>query len=194
MRIYGNRLLKTLPGELTRPTSAKVREALFNIWQGEVSGCSWLDLCAVNGAMGAEALCRDASLVIGVEKYGKACKIIHENWQKIASEQQDFRLIKGDILKVLKNLEGQQFDLIYFDPPYQSGLYKPILELIVNHNLLHEQGEIAVEHNPKFWQATAIIGLKMVREKSYGNTSLTFYSDHKSPIGGQYMRDEAEQN
>ena len=87
-----------------------------------------------------------------------------------------------------------EFDLIYFDPPYQSGLYKPILELIVNHNLLHEQGEIAVEHNPKFWQATAIIGLKMVREKSYGNTSLTFYSDHKSPIGGQYMRDEAEQN
>ncbi|MGK7884886.1 MAG: 16S rRNA (guanine(966)-N(2))-methyltransferase RsmD [Crocosphaera sp.] len=175
MRIYGNRLIKTLPGELTRPTSAKVREALFNIWQGEVMGCSWLDLCAGNGAMGAEALCRDASVVVGVEKYGKACKIINENWQKIASNQQEFRIIKGDILKVLNNLEGKQFELIYFDPPYKSGLYQPVLELIVTHKLLNEQGEIAVEHNPKFWQATIIKGLKISREKNYGNTSLTFY-------------------
>ncbi|MDJ0582651.1 16S rRNA (guanine(966)-N(2))-methyltransferase RsmD [Crocosphaera sp.] len=175
MRIYGNRLIKTLPGELTRPTSAKVREALFNIWQGEVMGCSWLDLCAGNGAMGAEALCRDASIVIGVEKYGKACKIINENWQKIGSHQQEFRIIKGDILKVLKNLDRQEFDLIYFDPPYQSGLYQPVLELIVTHQLLNEEGEIAVEHNPKFWQATVIKGLKISREKNYGNTSLTFY-------------------
>ena len=54
MRIYGNRQLKTLPGQATRPTSARVREALFNIWQGEITGCCWLDLCAGNGSMGAE--------------------------------------------------------------------------------------------------------------------------------------------
>ncbi len=175
MRIYGNRLLKTLPGELTRPTSAKVREALFNIWQGEIRDCRWLDLCAGNGSMGAEALCRGASVVIGIEKYGKACKIIAGNWQKIANDNQEFTIIKGDILKVLKTLEGKKFDLIYFDPPYQSALYQPVLELIINYQLLDEQGEIAVEHNPKFWQAIEIKGLTRVREKHYGNTSLTFY-------------------
>ncbi|MDJ0662495.1 MAG: 16S rRNA (guanine(966)-N(2))-methyltransferase RsmD [Crocosphaera sp.] len=175
MRIYGNRLLKTLPGELTRPTSAKVREALFNIWQGEVRGCRWLDLCAGNGSMGAEALCRGAAVVMGIEKYGKACKIMTENWTKIANNEQEFKVIKGDILKVLKTLKGKKFDLIYFDPPYQSLLYKPVLELIVNYQLLHEKGEIAVEHNPKFWQATEIKGLEIVREKHYGNTNLTFY-------------------
>lgn len=175
MRIYGNRLLKTLPGDLTRPTSAKVREALFNIWQGKITGCRWLDLCAGNGSMGAEALCREASLVIGIEKYGKACKIIDQNWKKIGSDQQKFKVIKGDVVKVLKTLEGKKFDLIYFDPPYQSELYQPVLELISNHKLLDEQGEIAVEHNPKFWQATPIKGLTIVREKHYGNTSLTFY-------------------
>ncbi|MGC1527063.1 MAG: RsmD family RNA methyltransferase, partial [Phormidesmis sp.] len=46
IRIYGNRAIKTLPGEATRPTSSKVREALFNIWQGRVAGARWLDLCA----------------------------------------------------------------------------------------------------------------------------------------------------
>ena len=43
LRIYGNRVLKTLPGLDTRPTSARVREALFNIWQGRLVGCRWLD-------------------------------------------------------------------------------------------------------------------------------------------------------
>ena len=73
VRIYGNREIKTLPGEETRPTSARVREALFNIWQGRILGCRWLDLCAGSGAMGAEALCRGAAEVVGIEKSGAAC-------------------------------------------------------------------------------------------------------------------------
>ncbi len=58
LRIYGNRQLKTLMGQATRPTPSLVREALFNIWQGTIVGCRWLDLCTGSGAMGAEALCR----------------------------------------------------------------------------------------------------------------------------------------
>ncbi len=175
MRIYGNRLLKTLPGDLTRPTSAKVREALFNIWQNKITGCRWLDLCAGNGSMGAEALCRGASVVIGIEKHGKACQIIAENWKKIANNEQTFQVIKGDVVKVLKTLEGKKFDLIYFDPPYQSQLYQSVIEMIITYEILEQNGEIAVEHNPKFWQAREIKGLTMVREKHYGSTSLTFY-------------------
>ncbi len=175
MRIYGNRLLTTLPGQLTRPTSAKVREALFNIWQGSIIGCRWLDLCAGNGSMGAEALCRGAREVIGIEKYGKACGIIKQNWQKVATENQEFKVIKGDVIKVLKTLDGQQFDHIYFDPPYASQLYQPVLEAIATYQLLANDGEIAVEHNPKSWQAIGIKGLEIRQEKHYGNTQLTFY-------------------
>jgi 16S rRNA (guanine966-N2)-methyltransferase len=175
MRIHGNRLLQTLPGDSTRPTSAKVREALFNIWQQEVFGCRWLDLCAGNGAMGAEALCRKANLVVGIEKYGKACKIIDENWGKVADDYQEFKVIKGDVLTKINSLEGQKFDLIYFDPPYRSQLYKPVLEMIATRNLLDFQGQMAVEHDPKFWQAVEIKGLNLIRQKHYGNTTLTFY-------------------
>ena len=176
MRIYGNRQLKTLPGQATRPTSARVREALFNIWQGKIAGCRWLDLCAGNGSMGAEALCRGASEVVGIEKNGRACTIIKQNWQQVAQPEQKFRVLRGDAIVRLKSLTGSKFDLIYFDPPYDSYLYLPVLRAIAHHQLLSSTGEIAVEHNPKLWQAAEILGLEISREKYYGNTNLTFYS------------------
>lgn len=176
MRIYGNRQLKTLPGQNTRPTSAKVREALFNILQGQIKDCSWLDLCAGNGSMGAEALCRGAKKVVGIEKHGKACKIIEQNWQQIAQPEQSWQIIKGDILVKINNLAGQQFDYIYFDPPYNSYLYLPVLKAIASLNLISSDGTVIVEHNPKLWEAKAIPNLEIYRHKSYGATSLTFYS------------------
>ena len=94
--------------------------------------------------MGAEALCREASL-------------------------------RGDAVQRLKTLAGQQFDRIYFDPPYASNLYQPVLEALASHQLLQHGGEIAVEHNPDVWQPLAIPGLEICRQKAYGNTNLTFY-------------------
>lgn len=176
MRIYGNRQLKTLPGQATRPTSARVREALFNIWQGKIAGCSWLDLCAGNGSMGAEALCRGASEVVGIEKNGRACTIIKENWQQVAQPEQKFRVLRGDVIVRLKSLAGEKFERIYFDPPYDSYLYLPVLKAINNYQLLSLTGEMAVEHNPKLWKALEIPGLSISRAKNYGNTSITFYN------------------
>lgn len=175
MRIYGNRQLKTLSGQLTRPTLARVREALFNIWQGEISGCRWLDLCAGSGSMGAEALCRSAKLVIGIEQNGAACQIIQQNWQMLAAAEQCFQVIRGDVFKKIVSLEGEQFDRIYFDPPYGSGLYDRVLKAIAEHDILSPDGEIAVEHDPKQWKAESISDLTISREKVYGNTALTFY-------------------
>lgn len=184
MRIYGNRQLKTLSGDLTRPTLARVREALFNIWQGEISGCRWLDLCAGSGSMGAEALCRDALLVVGIEQNGAACKIIQQNWQMVAKPEQSFQVIKGDVLNKIGSLAGEQFDRIYFDPPYGSKLYEGVLKAILQYDLLSPDGEIAVEHDPKQWSSCEIEGLTISGEKIYGNTALTFY--FKS-VNAQYL-------
>ena len=176
MRIYGNRQLKTVPGQRTRPTSARVREALFNIWRDRLVGSSWLDVCAGNGSMGAEALCRGANKVVGLEQYGKACRVIEENWQQIAQSGQSYEVLKGDALVKIKNLEGQKFDWIYFDPPYDSYLYLPILKAIATLELVTIDGAIAVEHNPRLWQAKEVPGLEIYRTKSYGNTNLSFYA------------------
>lgn len=175
LRIYGNRALKTLPGPDTRPTTARVREALFNIWQGSIPGCRWLDLCAGSGVMGAEALCRGAATVVGIEQSGEAYTVIRENWQQVARPDQSFSLFKGDVVKQLSRLHGQPFDRIYFDPPYTSDLYNPVLERLVQLNLLAPGGEIAVEHNPESWPAQSFSGLELIRQKRYGTTHLAFY-------------------
>ena len=175
LRIYGNRTLKTLPGQDTRPTPARVREALFNIWQGAIAGCRWLDLCAGSGAMGAEALCRGAVRVVGIEQSPAACRIIQQNWQQVARPDQSFQVIRGHVVQKLKGLEGQTFDRIYFDPPYASDLYPPVLQAIAQYQLLTVQGELAVEHHPERWTVPETPGLELYRQKVYGQTAIAFY-------------------
>ncbi|MEB3291406.1 MAG: 16S rRNA (guanine(966)-N(2))-methyltransferase RsmD [Leptolyngbya sp.] len=181
LRIYGNRALKTLPGEATRPTSARVREALFNIWQGRVAGCRWLDLCAGSGAMGAEALCRGAAEVVGIEQSAAAYALVRNNWQSVAQPDQVLRLFKGDVVNQLSRLKHQPFDLIYFDPPYDSDLYGAVLDRVVRYGLLTASGEIAVEHGTQGWQPTDIPGLTLVRQKRYGTSHLAFYAASAPP-------------
>ena len=175
LRIYGNRQLKTLPGQETRPTLAIVRSALFNIWQGAIVDCRWLDLCAGSGAMGAEALCRGASLAIGIEQSTRACALIRQNWQQMANDSQTFQVLRGDVRQRIKALEGQQFDRIYFDPPYESDLYSPVLAAIAQLQLLAPDGELAVEHSPDRATMATPSTLEICRQKVYSNTALTFY-------------------
>ncbi len=178
IRIYGNRELKTLPGLEVRPTAARVRQALFNIWQGSIEGCRWLDLCSGSGAMGAEALCRGASMVVGIENSSPACKLIRQNWEQVVDTSQQFQLLEGDVVQQLGRLGGQQFDRIYFDPPYAAELYQPVLAAISQTQLLAKGGEFAMEHSP--YRAVSNIPdsiepLELCRSKKYGNTAISFY-------------------
>jgi 16S rRNA (guanine966-N2)-methyltransferase len=178
IRIYGNRELKTLPGLETRPTPARVRQALFNVWQGSISGCRWLDLCSGSGAMGAEALCRGARVVVGIERSSAACDIIEQNWKKVVNDSQSFKLLRGDITTRIGDLAGAQFDRIYFDPPYAGELYQPVLAAIDRYQLLAPLGEVAVEHSPDPKISSLPLDLptlKTCRHKAYGNTSISFY-------------------
>jgi 16S rRNA (guanine966-N2)-methyltransferase len=175
LRIHGNRLLKTLPGQATRPTPGRVREAVFNIWQGKIEGCRWLDLCTGSGSMGAEALCRGAAIVIGIEQSSQACQVIEQNWRQVAKEHQAFQVMRGEVVRSLSKLVGQSFDRIYFDPPYASDLYEPVLNAITQHQLLAPLGELAVEHSPGRVLPGAIGSLTLSRQKTYGSTAVSFY-------------------
>ncbi len=174
MRIHGNRQLKTLPGLTTRPTTARVREALFQIWQRDIINCTWLDICAGNGTMSTEALCRGAKLVVGIDNSPLACEIIRENWQKVIKPGQDFRILRGNVEKILPTLTGQKFERIYFDPPYQSQLYQPVISAIAQYQLLTPTGELAVEHDPQR-PDICVPGLEIYRKKIYGKSAISFY-------------------
>ncbi len=180
VRIYGNRQIKTLPGLKTRPTTARVREALFNRWQHHLQGCHWLDLCAGSGSMGAEALCREAGVVYGIDRSGDACRVIRQNWQALVTSPQRFQVFRGDVLKQLHKLHGQTFDLIYFDPPYDSGLYASVLDAIATHKLLKSTGELAVEHRLNTQLPTPAT-FQICQTRIYGNTALTFFQVERSP-------------
>lgn len=175
MRIYGNRRIVTIPGDQVRPTPARVREAMFNIWGDRLPGCHWLDLCSGNGTMGAEALCRGAVRVVGVEKWGRACGVIHQNWQGLAQPEQSFQILRGNVVQVLPKLVGQGFDLIYFDPPYGAGLYNPVLAALMSHGLLKVGGALAVEYDPKQWRPEQFQAWECDRTKVYSNTAISFY-------------------
>jgi len=125
--------------------------------------------------MGAEALCRGAAFVVGIEQSDRACAVIRQNWQQVARSSQRFQVFRGDILNQMKRLHGQEFDCIYFDPPYRSDLYRPVLAAIAQHNLLAPNAELAVEHRLNRPTIVPPDLLEICRQKTYGNTALTFY-------------------
>jgi 16S rRNA (guanine(966)-N(2))-methyltransferase RsmD len=139
--------------------------------------------------MSAEALCRGASQVVAIEQWGRACGIIRQNLETVANDEQSFEILRGDVVKQLHALQGRQFDRIYFDPPYASDLYQPVIEAIAHwatlwdtESLLCVNGELAVEHDRDRPPHLATIDdppktlpLEICRQKVYGNTAVTFY-------------------
>lgn len=177
LRIYGKRSLKTLPGLATRPTPSRVREALFHIWRASMPDCRWLDICAGAGTMGAEALARGAAFVAGIETSGAACRVIVQNWQAIACPPQQFQLERGDARKALTKFAAlpTPFDYIYFDPPYASDLYVPVLRLVSTLSLLAPEGQMAVESDRDRALPERTERLIQIERRAYGRTALTLY-------------------
>ena len=152
-----------------RPTTAKVREALINIWRWELSGAVFLDLCTGTGAVALAARQAGAHLVVAVDVSAKAIRqlAVHAN-------RENFYVVRGSLPGCLASLKTK-FDLIYFDPPYASGLYLPVLAGIVQHELLANDGELAVEHHAQSPLPEQYLSLIRTRQKKYGDTVLSFY-------------------
>lgn len=174
--IYKGRRLKTLEGSAVRPTSDRMRETLFNILAPRIEGARFLDLCAGSGAIGIEALSRGAGQVTFVESSRKSSTVISENLRH-CEIRKGYTFIARDALMALKYLaqEKQQFDLIYFDPPYDSELYSPVLWQIARGNLLAEDGILIVEHRRQLVLAPNYDDLRPYRELPQGDSCLTFY-------------------
>lgn len=142
---YRARKLVGVDVDTTRPTLARVKESIFNLIQWEIDGSVVLDLFAGSGAFGAECISRNAKKVFFVDKEQRAIDTIKLNTKNMT---EDFEVIKSDYLSALQSFSKKNltFDIIYLDPPYNSGFYMKSLELIKDLNLLSENGLIVVEH------------------------------------------------
>ncbi|MGI9951101.1 16S rRNA (guanine(966)-N(2))-methyltransferase RsmD [Moorellaceae bacterium AZ2] len=165
------RHLKVPPGRITRPTSDRLREALFNILQ--VREKSFLDVFAGSGAVGIEALSRGASRAAFIEKDPLALKALRDNlWLTGFSGRA--QVIPLDVSQAARQLarQGYQFDFIFLDPPYGQGLGEKVLPLFVP--LLTEGGWLVLEIGSKEVVPT-VRGIVLQESRRYGDSLLNLY-------------------
>ncbi|MDD2233438.1 MAG: 16S rRNA (guanine(966)-N(2))-methyltransferase RsmD [Desulfitobacteriaceae bacterium] len=141
--IRRGRNLKTVEGLSTRPTSDKVKGAIFNVLRDKVIDSKVLDLFAGTGSLAIEALSRGAAEAVLVEESPAALKIIMENL-KIAGLLERTKLRPQEALRFLASNQ-EVFDLIFLDPPYQKGLIEQVLLILANPCRLSPNGVIVAE-------------------------------------------------
>jgi 16S rRNA (guanine(966)-N(2))-methyltransferase RsmD len=142
--------LQSPTGNKTRPTQAILRQAVFNISQQEVEGSHFLDLFAGSGAMGLEALSRQAKRAVFVEKDPSAAKCIRANIKALHVEQLAELLVR-DHLTALKELAKRNlsFEIIYIDPPYAKGssMIQELFTFLENHSLIAPGARLFLEES-----------------------------------------------
>ncbi len=164
-------------GERLRPTSSKVREALFDILRDRIEQASFVDLYAGTGTVGFEALSRGAQRAVFVEPDALRSGKIRSSAAELGFHDTS-RVIKNEACEFLKMaIAGQEiFDIFFLDPPYQSDEIERVLPIIGENKLLSEKGLVIVEHfSKKKVPETAGI-LSMAKTYKYGDTVLTLYT------------------
>lgn len=170
---FGGRPLKTLPGKTTRPTSDKVRGAMFNMIGPYFEGGRVLDLFAGSGGLAIEAVSRGMSQAILVERDRGAQAIIQENIKMTKAESQ-FKLLKMDAKQALLQF-NQPFDLIFLDPPYAKEEIVAIIEELDQRGLLSSQVMIVCETDKSVQLPEEIGSVGIWKEKIYGISKVTVY-------------------
>ena len=137
--------LTTLEGETTRPTAERAKEALFSMIQFDIEGRRALDLFGGSGQLGLEALSRGAASCVFCDTSREAVSVIIEN-SKRAKLFDKCRISASDYAAALRGMsEREQFDLIFLDPPYESGFLPEALRMIARGNILSPGGRIVCE-------------------------------------------------
>ena len=137
------RRLKELEGMQTRPTTDPEKEGLFSALQFDIEGRRVLGLFAGTGQLGIECLSRGAASAVFVERRPDAVQLIRDNLP--TTELQDrARVVAGEAMAFLEGRE--KFDLVFLDPPYQSGLLEQALDRLTRFDILNPHGIIVAEH------------------------------------------------
>ena len=176
---YRGRKLKSPPSLLTRPTSDRLRETLFNILAPRIEGAWFLDLCAGSGAVGIEALSRGAAHVTFVDRSRKMYALIETNLKSLNAIDDEIEVVSKEALEFLRKRAKQEavpFDMIFFDPPYAMD-YEAVLDYVGEQAtaLLTEDSVVLVEHNKKKDLPEEFGRWRRYRVLKQGDSSLSFY-------------------
>jgi 16S rRNA (guanine966-N2)-methyltransferase len=168
--LYGGRRLRAPAGKGIRPTSDRVREALFSML-GDVAGLTVLDLFAGSGALGVEALSRGAASTTFVDSAPRAARAVQENLHALGAEAE---VRRQDARAFLRNARAQarQYDLVFLDPPYRraaalAGELTALLEPVLS------AGARVVSESDR--RAPLDLALPLTEERRYGDTLIRIH-------------------
>jgi 16S rRNA (guanine966-N2)-methyltransferase len=169
---YKGRRLKAPPGQATRPTADRVREALFSILGDAVADARVLDLFAGAGTLGLEALSRGAASATFVESAPPALQALRANIQALGA---DAEVVRADALRWLRAASGdaRQYDLVFLDPPYRraAGLGKELSALLPG--VLAQGAHVIAESDRR---APLDLDITTIDERRYGDTLIRIHA------------------
>ena len=165
--------MKAPAGSRVRPTSDKVKQALFNILGERVVDSLFLDLFAGAGGIGIEALSRGAGRVVFVDASRASLNVVNQNIAQTGFEERS-QAVLSKVESFLKKPLGS-YDIVFLDPPYADEM-QPLLELIAGAGILKPESIVIAEHFKKQPSPACAGDLTLYREAKYGDTVLAFYN------------------
>ena len=174
----GGRVLKAPTGQSTRPTSEKVREAIFNILP-DVTGAHVLDLFAGSGGLGIEALSRGAEHATFVDSGKEALRVLRGNLADLGLEDRA-TVIAGDAVAVARRAPPAPWRFVFVDPPYASDLAtRSVLALPATS--LTADAQIVIEHDRRHAPPDTLGSMLRTDQRRYGDTLVSFYGFSEVP-------------
>lgn len=165
--------LKTLKGQIVRPTSSKVKGAIFNILGNAIIDAEVLDLFSGSGALGIEALSRGAKSVVFVENDPRCIVVIKENLKHCG--------FSGDIYMDIKRLKNGRFAIVLADPPYGKDMARNLLSQLDSCSILKNFSLVVIEHSKRD-VIEEPLSWKKIQEKRYGDTIISIYGKDYSSL------------
>jgi len=175
---YRGRKLRTPDigrNNLVRPTSDRVREAIFNMLQFEIEEKIACDLFAGTGAMGIEAISRGCDSCTFVEANRNVSKRIFENLKALNIPESCYDIVTTPVNKFLSSA-AKMYDLIFIDPPYGKTPAKSIIKDIISHKIIHPDGKMVFEHRSDHKiTLSELKEVEIYKEKVYGSTQISIF-------------------
>lgn len=188
------RPLKAVPGNGTRPTTDKVKEAIFSMIGPYFDGGTALDLFAGTGGLGIEAWSRGVDRVIFVDREKNSIDIIRHNLAAAGAEQAT-EIYRNDAERALKALakRGITFDLVFLDPPYRMTAMDVLMEELDAKDMLAPNAIIVVEHDAEVSYPEELTAFRQIRQAKYGDIAVSIYAyiqGNDTEDGGDTIDDE----
>ncbi len=169
--------MKAVPGKTTRPTTDKVKEAIFNMIGPYFDGGNGLDLFAGSGGLGIEALSRGLEKMIFIDHDPKAIQVIRENIKACQFEEKA-EVYRNDADRALRALikRGIRFDYLFLDPPYKQQQLVTLMEKMDRQDLINNNGNVVCEHSSNVELPLAVGRFQQIKHEKYGIIAVTIYS------------------